>query len=396
MPILEIEKLVYGGDGLARLDGQVVLVPLVLPGEHVDVITDRVKTGLLRGAVSQIQIASAQRVEPRCEYFGACGGCQYQHADYAFQLEQKRAILLENLQRLGGLKYEGEVPIISGEPWAYRNRIQLHFESGRCGFHRPGSNDLEPIEHCPISSPLLSEAIQQISQAGRQPEWPRFLKSLELFSNEEEVQLNILDSTRPVAARFFEWAKTFLPFAQGALDYQAAGYKFRISRGSFFQVNRFLIEALVSEVLGDATGEQAVDLYSGVGLFSLPLARRFKAVQAVERGGPAVRDLEHNTAQAGVTNILSVRASAEEFLRRMNTAPDLVIVDPPRSGLGKETTAELLRVKPKQLTIVSCDPSTLARDLKQLLTAFEIERMTLVDLFPQTYHLETVVHLRAI
>jgi 23S rRNA (uracil1939-C5)-methyltransferase len=395
MPDIEIEKLVYGGEGLARLEGQVVLVPRVLPGEHVSVTTERVKTGLLRGTVAELQQPSPERIVPECEYFGICGGCQYQHARYSFQLEQKRAILLENLQRQGGLKFEGDIETISGEPWAYRNRIQLHFEPGECGFHRLGSNELEAINHCPISSPMLSDAIKKISEAVRQPEWPRFLKSLELFSNEQEIQLNILDSTRPIAARFFEWSKSFLPFAPGALDYSACDYTFRISRGSFFQVNRFLIEKLVAEVLGDETGETAIDLYAGVGLFSLPLSRRFQSVQAVERGGPAVRDLEYNAVHADITNIMSVRASAEDFLRRLTAAPDLIIVDPPRSGLGKDATAELLRVKPRRLTIVSCDPATLARDLKLLLEGFEIAKMSLVDLFPQTYHLETVVHLMA-
>jgi len=117
MPSIEIEKLVYGGDGLSRVDGQVVLTPLVLPGEYVTVQTSKIKNGLLRGAVSQIEQASPHRIAPRCPYFGACGGCQYQHSDYQFQVEQKRAILLENLQRLGGMKYEGDLHTITADPW---------------------------------------------------------------------------------------------------------------------------------------------------------------------------------------------------------------------------------------------------------------------------------------
>ena len=395
MPQIEIEKLVYGGDGLSRVDGQVVLTPLVLPQEQVSVETTRIKNGLLRGSVTAIEQASPHRVTPRCPYFGACGGCQYQHSDYAFQVEQKRAILLENLQRLGGIKFEGEIKALTGEPWFYRNRIQLHFEKGKSGFHRHGSNQLVPVSDCYIASPLLVEAIQKLSDIVTKHEWPGFLQSLELFSNETELQINVLDSTRPVAARFFEWLKKWLPLAAGPINYQAAGHSFRISHGAFFQVNRFLIEQLVEEVTGGMGGNHAVDLYAGVGLFSLPLAAKFGRVDSVERSGPAVRDLEFNADQAGLTNITATRADAEEFLRELEDTPDLVVVDPPRSGLGKEAAQELLRVRPKKLVIVSCDPATLARDLKVLVEGFEVRRMTLVDLFPQTYHLETVVELKA-
>jgi 23S rRNA (uracil1939-C5)-methyltransferase len=396
MSLIEIEKLVYGGDGLSRLDGQVILTPLVLPSEHVSVETSRIKNGLLRGSITNIDQPSPHRVAPRCPYFGACGGCQYQHADYAFQVEQKRAILLENLKRLGGITYEGDLQTITGDPWFYRNRIQLHFDKIRSGFNRYGSNELVPVEDCFIASPLLVDAIKQLHSIVMKPEWPSFLQSLELFSNETDLQINVLDTTRPVAARFFEWLKGFLPIAPGPISYQAVGHTFRISHGAFFQVNRFLIEQLVEEVIGSASGDHAVDLYAGVGLFSLPLAAKFSKVDSVERSGPAVRDLEFNAQQAEIKSVTAGRASAEDFLRGIQTSPDLIVVDPPRSGLGKEATQELIRVKPQKLTIVSCDPATLARDLKQLLTTFEITRMTLVDLFPQTYHLETVVHLQPI
>jgi 23S rRNA (uracil1939-C5)-methyltransferase len=311
-------------------------------------------------------------------------------------VEQKRAILLENLQRLGGLKYEGELHTITADPWFYRNRIQLHFDKGRSGFNRHSSNQLVPVDDCFIASPLLVDAIKQLSTIATKAEWPSFLQSLELFSNETDLQINVLDTTRPVAARFFDWLKKFLPLAPGPIAYQAAGYTFRISHGAFFQVNRFLIERLVEEVVGAESGDHAIDLYAGVGLFSLPLAKNFTRVDSVERSGPAIRDLEFNAQQSNVTNIDASREASEDFLRGIRTTPDLIIADPPRSGLGKEATQELLRIKPKKLTIVSCDPATLARDLKVLMAAFEVKRMTLIDLFPQTYHLETVVHLAAI
>jgi 23S rRNA (uracil1939-C5)-methyltransferase len=226
-----------------------------------------------------------------------------------------------------------------------------------------------------------------------QPAWPKFLQSLEVFTNETEIQLNIVDSTKPVAARFFEWCATFLPtLASGAIEYIAAGHRFRISRGSFFQINRFLLDALVQTVMGQIEGAHAVDLYAGVGLFSLPLATRFQKVDAVERSGSAFHDLEWNAAQSE-SGIVPLKASAEEFLGGLSSKPDFLVADPPRSGLGRDAARELLRVGSPLVAIVSCDPATLARDLRVLLEQYRIEKITLVDLFPQTYHFETVVHL---
>jgi len=388
-----IEKLVYGGEGLARVDGQVVLVPFVLPGERVEIATEQVKTGLLRGAALEVLAPAPQRIIPRCEYFANCGGCQYQHGEYSFQLDQKREILRETLQRLGGIHFEGEIQVLSGPEWFYRNRIQLHFRDGEAGFHRAGSRALCSIDHCYISSPVLNDVIRKLQSAAKQPEWPRFLESLEIFTNENDIQLNIVGSARPVAARFFEWCAGFLPnLARGPILYAAAGHEYQISRGSFFQVNRFLIDSLVTEVLGESSGKWAVDLYAGAGLFSVPLSHRFETVDAVERGIAASRDLQANAERAG-RMIRTVRTSAEEFLRQLSQAPDLIIADPPRAGLGKEATAELLRVQPLKLTLVGCDPTTMARDLKKLVAHYRIARLTLIDLFPQTYHFEVVAHL---
>jgi 23S rRNA (uracil1939-C5)-methyltransferase len=393
---IEIDKLVYQGAGLARLNGQVVLVPFVLPGEQVSVTTTRVKNGLLRGTLPQVLKPAPERTIPRCEYFANCGGCHYQHATYAFELQQKREILRETLRRLGGIAYENDIHVISGDPWYYRNRIQLHFSDGDSGFRKAHSHELCAITHCEISSPALNEAISKLQWATKQPEWPRFLHSLEIFSNETELQVNIVESNRPVAPRFFRWCETFLPsIVPGALEYSAAGHTFRIGRRSFFQVNRFLMDALVEEVVDQKEGARAVDLYAGVGLFSLPLGKRFKAVDAVERGGNAYRDLEWNIGRSGA-NVRALDASAEDFLRGLTDTPDLIVADPPRTGLGLDVTAELLRVAAPKLTVVSCDPATLARDLQKLVASYRIERLTLIDLFPRTYHFETVVHLERI
>jgi 23S rRNA (uracil1939-C5)-methyltransferase len=389
-----IEKLVYGGDGLARIDGAVVLTPFVLPGEQVAVNTANAKKGVLRGIDAEVLQPSEHRIQPRCEYFGSCGGCHYQHAQYEYELAQKVEILRETLRRLGGIHYDRDIPAINGDPWFYRNRIQLHFADRQMGFRRKGSHDLCAIDHCYVSAPLLVEAIRHLREAIKHPEWPNFLQSLELFTNGSELQLNVLDSARPVAARFFEWCATFLPsLVPGPIEYEAGGFRFRVSGSSFFQVNRFLIDSLIEEVLSDSQGDHAVDLYAGVGLFSIGLAKRYKEVDAVERGLSAYLDLEFNAKQSE-GNIHTSRASAEDYISRQSQeAVDLLVADPPRAGLGDAAIGAILRLKPHRVTLVSCDPSTLARDARKLVAAYQIRRLSLVDLFPHTYHFETVMHL---
>ena len=209
------------------------------------------------------------------------------------------------------------------------------------------------------------------------------------------MQLNVLGTDRPVARQFFDWCAERIPgAADGTLDYPAAGELFRVGNRSFFQVNRFLIDRLVETAIGTAEGETAIELYAGVGLFSVKLARRFKGLTAVESGRSAQRDLEFNAARAGVHFELR-QETAELYLESLDHAPDFLLADPPRSGLGKAVVRNLSRLRTPVLTIVSCDPSTLARDLAALIAAgYRIERLDLIDLFPPTYHIETVTRLR--
>ena len=273
------------------------------------------------------------------------------------------------------------------QAWAYRNRIQLHFENGKLGYREMRSRKLQAIEKCPISSPKLNECIGALNRMVRERRWPDFLQTAEFFTNETDVQMNVLETGRPLAQRFFDWCAVEIPgLATGVIEYD--GY--RVGYGSFFQVNRFLADPLVRAVIGDARGESALDLYSGVGFFSIPLARVFDRVTAVESGVGAARDLEFNAKRAGV----SIDAHSENvdlFLRSLSRAPDLVIADPPRTGLGKQVVRHLAELKPREIVVVSCDPATLARDAQGLLAAgYSLDRLTLIDLFPQTYHIETI------
>ena len=391
---ITVEKLVYGGEGLGRLEGRAVLTPFVLPGERARVRGVAEKPGLVRAGLLEVLAAAPERVAPPCPYFMRCGGCHYQEAPYQMQLALKRAILEDQLRRIGKIAPPAEIEVVAGEPWGYRNRVQLHIANGALGYRAAQSHKLCAIEKCPIGSPTINGAIAILREMLRDPRWPRFVRAIELFTNETEVQLNVLEADRPVARRFFDWCAERVPgLVTGALDYQAAGHLWHVSHGSFFQVNRFLIGKLVETALDGAEGRTALDLYAGVGLFSLALAERFTSVTAVESGARTAGDLRFNAERAGL-GLGVEQMDAEAWVERLETAPDFVLLDPPRAGIGKRMVELLAKLRSPRLAIVSCDPATLARDLAGLSAAgYRIERLTLVDLFPQTYHLETVALL---
>jgi 23S rRNA (uracil1939-C5)-methyltransferase len=388
-----VEKLVYGGDGLARLDGRVVFAPFVLPGERISVQAEREKPGLIHASTVKILEPSPSRVAAPCPVFGRCGGCHYQHAPYADQLAAKRAILEEELRRLGKIAPPEEIAVIAGEPWGYRNRVQLRVEKGRLGYLEMRSHRMCGIAQCPIASPKLNQAIDVLNRMLHDPKWPRMVRSLELFTDETGVQLNLMETDRPVARRFFEWCgENIAGMVNGALDYNG---QYRVSRGSFFQVNRFLLDRLVEAAVEGAEGDSAFDLYAGVGLFAPALARRFRQVTAVESGSGAVRDLQFNAERAGLANVRAEARLVEEFLQEQERPADFVLLDPPRAGLGKAVVRRLAELQPRQVALVACDPATLARDLAALMAGgYRMVRMAMVDLFPQTYHLEAIVLLQ--
>jgi 23S rRNA (uracil1939-C5)-methyltransferase len=381
-----MEKWVYGGESLSRLDGRVVLAPYLLPGE-----TARLKVGDdVHAELIDVVTPVDTRVDAPCRLFTRCGGCQYQHAPYEYQVARKVEILREQLRRVGKIEFEGEIEAVAGPPLGYRNRVQLHVNDGRIGYLAPRSHTLVPVAgECPVASPKLNEALATLREKLRDPQFPRFVQSIELFTNEHDVQVNIVESDKRVAKWFFDWVGS-----TESLEYQTGIGMFRVGPRSFFQVNRFLIEKLIKAAIGDIAGRSALDLYAGVGLFALPLAKHFEEVVAVEANHGAVRDLEFNASRAGVA-IEAHDARVEDFLSSSEHVPgtfDLIVADPPRAGLGKAVSQHLSRLAAPKIVIVSCDPATLARDVAAL-KDYEIEKLTLVDLFPQTYHMETVAHL---
>lgn len=398
---VQIEKLVYGGRGLARRDGRVVLTPFVMPGERVLVEPERQSPDLISARTVQVETPDPARVAPECPVFSRCGGCHYQHLPYERQLEAKRDILLETLARMGRIEWPGPVDIVPSEPWGYRNRTQLHLAKRgsrfEAGYFEIGSHRLCPIESCPVSSPALNRAIAALRTLGQNRSFPDFLRSIELFTNETGLLLTVLESDRPLSRRFFEWcAAEMEDLSTGPyLDYPAAPDTFRVSARSFFQINRFLAGRLAEIALADAAGGAALDLYAGVGLFTLPLARRFERVTALDAGRSAVEDLSFNLRRAGLRADVH-RGPADRFLAAFSGPVDFVLADPPRAGLGRAVTDAFLRLRPRRLTLVSCDPATLARDLRSLLAGgFRIQAVKMVDLFPQTYHIESIIELQS-
>jgi 23S rRNA (uracil1939-C5)-methyltransferase len=393
---LRIEKAIYGGDGLARVPaGKTVFVPGTLPGELVEATIASDRRSFATGELESILEPSAERVVPGCEYVPRCGGCQYQHAGPAYQLQMKLDILKETLAR-AHVPSPGGIGTLAGEPWGYRNRIRLHAKGGAVGYLRRGSHNLLPVTHCPIAAPLLQKAIAAVERV------KSLAGEVELFTNGDQLLVSLWPEREPNLEVFAEQLRTEIPeltgvqggtmahWGQRSLSYTVSGHPYQVSLGSFFQVNRFLVPGLLDLVVGNRSGRLAWDLYSGVGLFARALG--FENVTAVESEGFSADDLKKNLEG---TRHRVVRSSTLDFLRSATQAkPELIVVDPPRAGLGKEVCAHLARIAAPNIIYVSCDPATLARDLQALLqSGYSVQAMTLVDLFPQTFHLETVTVL---
>ncbi len=436
---LQIEKLVYGGDGLTRLPadakgrGKTVFLPFVIPGERVEASIVESRSGFARAHLDKVLTPSPDRVAPPCPYFGKCGGCQYQHIDYHAQLRFKSEILRETLRRTAKLELDQEIQVHASEPWNYRNRTRVrlqHDPAFAMGYFEANSHRLLAVESCPISSPLINQAIASVWALGRAGKVPTIVHGMQFFANHDDRQLlaevyvrhqdavdsckafaaalrgrlnsivgTVVFATSPVEDETRQRApltsmhnEECMAIGEDALMYHAVGHDYRVSGGSFFQTNRHLIDDLVKVATGGTTGKAALDLYAGVGLFSLALASNFEDVLAVESSPHAFADLKHNAPR----NVRPTRATTEEFLQKRGEklAIDFVLVDPPRAGLGEKATAALCRTSASQVTLVSCDPVTLSRDLRLLLeSGFTVEQAHLFDLFPQTSHLETVFRL---
>lgn len=426
---LKIEKTVYGGDGLARLPadergpGKSIFVPFVLPSEQVEAEIIEDKRGFARASLAAVIEPSSLRRSPGCPYFQRCGGCHYQHTSYENQLVLKAGILRETLRRMAKIELACELRIHPSPEWNYRNRTRLKVLARpqfALGYYRHRSHELLPVEQCPISSPLINRAIAALWIMGRASPIPEPVAEIELFADDSDTSLlleahcapgtthkqaeqicntlsEVLAELRGITA--FEYqrpdqrSEPAKLACQGAdsICYKAGDRSYRVSAGAFFQVNRFMIGDLIAAITDGVSGDLALDLYAGVGLISLALARGFSQVIAVEASQTSYKDLRHNAPP----EVKACRATTEQFLARTAVRrADLVVADPPRAGLGQNVVRQLARLEARRLIYVSCDPSTLARDLRGLLDCgYKVENAHLIDLFPQTFHIESVIQL---
>ena len=429
------------GNGVARPLGESnaeVSIPFSLPGELVEAIpaSNEDEWRLLR-----VLEPSSQRVEPGCPHFGVCGGCHLQMASTEEQLRLKHDVLLGRLGR-AGVRELPELQTHSAEPWGYRNRIRLRVGRDaegalRLGYNERGSRRFLPIRTCPISAPLLwraAETLLALSESTVELQaWLSAATEVEFFADDklEKLQmLLLLEGAAPsraeaTFARSMDVLQKTLPELVGAgavvlgagprgresirersrtsaaswgaagLSYGVGDEHYWITRGGFFQVNRFLLPELVQLVCEDRSDEIAWDLFAGVGLFSRVLARSFARVTAAEGNPIAAQDLQTALGKIGKAH-RAVQAPTLDFLREaivQRERPDLLTLDPPRAGAGEEACELLLKLGAREMVYVSCDPETLARDLAVLQHGYRITALHLVDMFPQTYHQEAVVAL---
>jgi 23S rRNA (uracil1939-C5)-methyltransferase len=427
----KIEKLIYGGDGLAHHDQSTVFVPFVIPGELVRVTPVEAKKKFIRGTAEHIIEPSPDRIAEQCPRFTVCGGCHYQHIPYDRQLHYKSGILRESLARIGRIEWTGKIHIHASPPFGYRNRAQWAVRPAgnppkpAIGYFQPSSSVLVPTDVCPILAPKLETTLAALSAAFAAGRLPGNIRGIECFCDAagEKVLLNvslaqtgqspntlatslreIVPNTESVLIHD-EMTDDFQLLGPGYLHYDAAGHHLRVGHLSFFQVNRFAVDDLVRAVVGESAPSEtkrglALDLFAGVGLFSIPLAARYDRVIAVEGNVATARDLEANLKNHPTARGRHV--DAESFLARHKEPADLVVLDPPRAGLTPPAIQRLRDLAPAEITYLSCDPATLARDLAALTGAiapgsrYEISNITLYDIFPQTYHIEALVTLQRI
>lgn len=405
--LVEVELLrpTFGGSSMGRLpDGRAVFVPYGLPGELVRVALVEQKRGFARARLVEVLRPAPERLQPRCRHFGVCGGCHYQHLSYAHQLQVKAEVLREQLERIGGLS---DPPLEAIQPspqeWHYRNTVQFHLDAqGRLGYEESGSNRVVAIEECYLPQPPLDELWRQLEfEAGLGIE----RIGLRVGADEEvlltlegqPLELPALEVDLPISAVHLSPAGSIVLAGEDWLPMEVNGRLFRVSAGSFFQVNTAQAGAMVrylQEILPLDKDTTLLDVYCGVGLFSAFLAERVGRCVGVEVSPSACDDYAVNLDS--FDNVSLYIGAAEEVLPGLQLSGKVAaVLDPPRAGVDRRALDALVALQPEWIAYVSCDPATLARDLKRLVAqGYRLERIKPFDLFPQTYHIESISLLR--
>ena len=384
-PLIEvrIERILPGGAGLAHAGGRTILVGLAAPGDSLRVRIESVRGKVAFASIVEILEPSPSRIEPPCPYFGRCGGCDFQQLDYSAQLSAKVEIIRDCLRRIARIEPPPDIPITpSPLEWRYRARAQWQLDAmrQRLGYFERGSHRVCDVAECPVLVPELQDVLTDLRERMLADSLPQEAEDFQAVAGDEGVSL--------VPALNEEALEASRTIAENRYRYSAEG---------FFQINQSLLPELVAFAISDAHGDAAVDLYCGVGLFTLPLARRFKRVTGVEGNPSAVAYARRNLADAQLSNAVVDCAPVGEWLNANAPAHapvDMVLLDPPRAGLEHGATGGILALQPRRITYVSCDPATLARDLKELLAGgYALGTVAAFDMFPQTHHVETVALL---
>ena len=381
MATIEIEKIVYGGAGLARHEGKVWLVPLTAPGEIVEAEAINDRGNRIEGRLVHVCRPSPERRTPACSLYSECGGCQMQHVTYREQCRIKLGFVRESLEREGvdaGLV--GEF-IPSPYEIGYRTRVQFGVKDGRVGFLKRHTNQLVDIESCPLLLPPLNRAIAPLREYAKG-------SGSQAFGNGQAYVVtgeNGAIAAEPPPDR--SWPRE--------VRWTVGGVTFWCAPDVLFQANAHMLDAFQSVVSEGARGEMLIDLFGGTGFFSLPVARHFKEVLIIEENRPAVALGKRNAKEACLGNVRFVASRVEEIdPDTLPVSPDLMMVDPPRAGLSNKAHRLVAGVSPRAMIYVSCDPVSLARDIKKLVnTGYTLQRLVVLDMFPQTYHVETVAFL---
>lgn len=379
---LRIESLVFGGAGLAHLpDGRVVFVSYAAPGELVEATVERSHADYTEATTTRVIEPSPDRVEPRCPLFGECGGCQLQQLRYEAQLAAKEGIVREQLLRIGHLDESLVRPIVGAvEPWGYRNH--LRFSTGKkwgdVGFISRRGRGLLKVENCPIADPWVNDLLPALQGKGA-------------GLHQVQVRHNAATGSFLISPEIHGLE---IPSGQKSYLESLGGHKFAVSAAAFFQVNSAQAEEMV-RLVGESlpvSGEILVDAFAGVGTFAVIFANRFRSVIAIEESNSAARDAKTNVS--GTPNVSIRVGKVEETLPLLEVAPDVVLLDPPRPGCAPAVLTAIARFRPSVVVYVSCNPATLARDLRVLVDAgYEVEHVTPLDMFPQTGHVECVSKL---
>jgi len=390
-----IERILPGGLGLAHVDGRTIFVSLSARGDRLRVKIERVKGNVAFASVNEILEPSSVRIEPPCPYFGRCGGCDFQQMNYASQLDAKAEMIRDCLRRIGGIEHLPEFSITPApNEWHYRSRAQWQYDAvqRQLGYFESGSRRVCDVAECAVLAPELQSTLSSLREQMEQGTLPDDARDFRAVIGDSEVSIS--GGVRSPTVREGNRIQTPVDITR-----TIAGERYRLNAESFFQTNADLLPQLIEAALDDARGERALELYCGVGLLTLPLARKFTSVVGVESDSAAVKFAQSSLSLAGLSNTKIARedvgtwlASNEQNLR--SDSPDFLLLDPPRTGAESRVITGILGCKPKRICYVSCDPATLARDLKKLIAGgYSLKSVVAFDMFPQTHHVETVVQL---